>query len=184
MAKNRPSPAIPKRCAAWQKRSSRSFRIIQAIAQKSLSGGTSLDQAREIFEARLQALGRVHRELMRSNWSGVSLDDLVRLTLKPYAARVNIKGEAIKLGQKDAQNFSLAVHELATNSVKYGALSNAQGRINVGWTLNEQGAGSVLRSNGRNEAARRWLPQSVRDLAPFCFGRHSATSSSTMHRPD
>jgi two-component sensor histidine kinase len=82
---------------------------------------------------------------MRSNWSGVSLDDLVRLTLKPYAARVNIKGEAIKLGQKDAQNFSLAVHELATNSVKYGALSNAQGRINVGWTLNEQGAGSVLR---------------------------------------
>jgi two-component sensor histidine kinase len=128
-----------------QHRTNNLLGIIQAIAQKSLSGGRSVDQAREIFEARLQALARVHRELMRPNWAGVSLEEIVRLTLKPYAARVNIKGGAITLGQKDAQNFSLAIHELATNAVKYGALSNAQGRISVDWTLNEQGAGTVLR---------------------------------------
>jgi two-component sensor histidine kinase len=118
--------------------------VIQAIAHKTLAGGTSLEEARIAFEARLQALARAHRQLLRSSWTGVSLDELVRQALEPFGTRSEIAGGDVTLNPKDAQNLSLALHELATNAVKHGALSRPDGRINIAWAVRGAEGGRVL----------------------------------------
>ena len=119
--------------------------VIQAIAHKTLAGGgPSLDEARAAFEARLQALARAHRQLLKSNWTGVSLDEVVHQALEPFGPRSEIEGSDVTLSPKDAQNLSLALHELATNAVKHGALSRPDGRINIGWAVRGADAGRVL----------------------------------------
>ena len=118
--------------------------VVQAIAHKTLAGAALAD-ARAAFEARLLALARAHRQLMKSNWTGVSLDELVRQALEPFATRSNIAGGAITLSPKDAQNISLALHELATNAVKHGALSSARGSISIAWAVSGAGPGRVLK---------------------------------------
>jgi two-component sensor histidine kinase len=117
-----------------QHRTNNLLAVVQAVAHSSLSGTRSLKEAKISFEARLQALARIHRELAAENWSGVGLDNIVRLTLQPYAARIKVGGKTVKLSAKDAQNMSLAVHELATNAAKYGALSNSHGTVHISWT--------------------------------------------------
>ena len=121
-----------------QHRTNNLLSVVQAVAHSSLSGSRSLEEAKASFEARLQALARIHRELTTTNWSGVGLDNIVRLTLQPYEARIKIDGTTVELNAKDAQNMSLAVHELATNAVKYGALSNLHGTVHVSWTTEKE----------------------------------------------
>jgi two-component sensor histidine kinase len=118
--------------------------VIQAIAHKTLAGGGSLEQARIAFEARLQALARAHRQLLKSNWTGVSLDEVVRQALEPFGPRSEIAGSDLTLNPKDAQNLSLALHELATNAVKHGALSRPDGKINIAWAVRGPEGGRVL----------------------------------------
>ena len=113
--------------------------VIQGIAHRSLSGEKSLKQAKEAFLARLQALARAHRKLTESSFAGVSLDEIVRAELAPFAPRTKIEGVAVTLGPRDAQNLSLAVHELATNAVKYGALSVPEGQVAISWTISRNG---------------------------------------------
>jgi two-component sensor histidine kinase len=117
--------------------------VIQAIAHKTLTG-TSVDEARDAFEARLQALARAHRQLLKSSWTGVSLDEVVRQALEPFGTRSAIAGDDVTLTPKDAQNFSLALHELATNAVKHGALSSPDGRIEIAWAVRGDDGGRVL----------------------------------------
>jgi two-component sensor histidine kinase len=62
--------------------------------------------------------------------------------MSPYADRVQIEGPSLALTAKAAQNFALAVHELATNAIKYGALSNAMGRVHIGWSTTANGSDS------------------------------------------
>ena len=121
-----------------QHRTNNLLSVVQAVARSSLSGSHSFEDAKESFEARLQALARVHRELTSTNWSAIGLDNIVRLTLEPYAARINIDGANVSLNARDAQNMSLAVHELATNAVKYGALSYSHGRVHVSWRKDKE----------------------------------------------
>jgi two-component sensor histidine kinase/integral membrane sensor domain MASE1 len=128
-----------------QHRSNNLLAVIQAIAHRSLSGETSLAQARTAFEARLQALARANRQLTRSNWSGVNLVEIVRLELEPFAGRAVIEGGSVILGPQNAQGFSLALHELATNAAKYGALSSASGKVGVSWNVVSEGGSSVLK---------------------------------------
>ena len=118
--------------------------VIQAIAHRTLAGDASLDEARAAFEARLQALARAHRQLLKSNWTGVSLDEIVRQALEPFGSRSEIAGGDVTLTPKDAQNFSLALHELATNAVKHGALSRPDGRVEIAWAVRGGEGGRVL----------------------------------------
>lgn len=127
-----------------QHRSNNLLAVIQAIAQRSLTGELSLDEARQKFEARLHALARAHHNLVKSNWSRIRLGDLVRSELEPFSARATIAGPEVLLGPQQAQSFSLALHELATNAVKHGALSSPSGRVVVDWSV-EEGAELVFR---------------------------------------
>jgi PAS domain S-box-containing protein len=128
-----------------QHRTNNLLAVIQGIAQKTLSGSGSLAEARKIFEGRLLALAGTYRRLTKSNWSGVSLSEIVHLTLEPFAARTEIDGPDLMLSATNAQNFSLALHELATNALKHGALSSAGGNVSILWTVASNGDGSVLK---------------------------------------
>src|SRR5262249_61802981 len=101
----------------------------------------SLDEARKTFEGRLLALAGTYRQLTNTNWSGVSLSEIVRLTLEPFAARTDIDGPDLLLSAKNAQSLSLALHELATNALKHGALSCAGGNVNIAWSIASNGGG-------------------------------------------
>jgi two-component sensor histidine kinase len=82
--------------------------------------------------------------LTKSNWGGANLSDLVRLELRPYAERTTVDGMDIILNPQHAQNFSLTLHELATNAAKYGALSNGSGKVGISWTITRQSNGKKL----------------------------------------
>jgi two-component sensor histidine kinase len=123
-----------------QHRANNLLAVIQSIAQRTLVS----DGSKKTFEARLQALARANRALVRSNWGGVDLGQLVRNELEVFSKRASIKGVSVLLSPQQAQNFTLALHELATNSAKYGALSNATGEIQLSWTIEPDQSGSVL----------------------------------------
>ena len=131
-----------------QHRSNNLLAVIQTIATRSLSGSYTLAEAKAAFEARLQALARANKELTKSNWSGVNLGEIVRSELRPYAERTIVDGIEVILSPQHAQNFTLTLHELATNAAKYGALSNGSGKVGVSWT--------ITRQNGNNNLGFKW----------------------------
>jgi two-component sensor histidine kinase len=124
-----------------QHRSNNLLAVIQSIAERSLAS----DQSKKTFEARLQALARANRALVRSNWGGIDLNQLVRTELEVFSKRASISGVSVLLSPQHAQNFTLALHELATNSAKYGAFSNATGKVQVTWTIEPDQSDSVLK---------------------------------------
>ncbi len=97
-----------------QHRGSNLLAIVQAIANRSFSGDYPLAEARAAFEGRLQALAKTNRQLTRSNWIGLNLKEIVRSELSPYPERTVIEGSDAILGVKQALDFTLALHELAT----------------------------------------------------------------------
>jgi two-component sensor histidine kinase len=129
-----------------QHRSNNLLAVVQSIAQRSLGGRySSLTEAKEAFEARLHALARANRALVRSNWGGVDLGQLVRTELEAFSERATIADASIVLPPQMAQNFTLVLHELATNSAKHGALSGIGGKITVSWTVERSHSGFVLK---------------------------------------
>src|SRR6516164_3128046 len=128
-----------------QHRTNNLLAVIQGIAQKTLCGSGPLEEARKLFEGRLMALAGTYRRLTKSNWSGVSLSEIVHLTLEPFAARTEIEGPDLLLSAKNAQSFSLALHELATNALKHGAPSRTGGNVSIAWTIASNGGGPVLK---------------------------------------
>jgi PAS domain S-box-containing protein len=114
-----------------------SLTTIQAMAAQSFNGSRSLPEAQEAFTSRIVALAEAHDLLTRENWEGAELHDIAsRLAvLHGGPARFELTGPAIRLSPRTALSLSMALHELATNAVKYGALSVAQGRIAIHWDL-------------------------------------------------
>ncbi len=130
-----------------QHRSNNLLSVIQSIVHGSLSKSHSLDQAKTALEARLQALARANRQLTGSNWNGMDLSSIVRFELEPFIERIKIEGTKVILDPRNAQDLSLAVHELATNAAKYGALSANSGRVAISWSVRPNGKQDVLRIN-------------------------------------
>jgi two-component system, chemotaxis family, CheB/CheR fusion protein len=128
-----------------QHRSNNLLAIIQAIAHRSLSGERSSNEEGRAFEARLQALARANRELIKSNWTGVNLREIVRLELEAFVERTLVEGTDVTVGPQLAQNLSLALHELATNAAKYGALSDRNGKVGISWTIVREDESSKLK---------------------------------------
>jgi PAS domain S-box-containing protein len=91
------------------------------------------------IEGRLRALANAHGMLAQSRWAGADLHQLVAMELSPYFRngdpRAQIDGPSLLLKPELAQAMAMALHELATNAVKYGALSTSTGRVRVDWSL-------------------------------------------------
>lgn len=93
------------------------------------------------FDGRVRALVQAHDLLTANTWQGASLQDIVSRTLAPYAARngtghsLEISGPPIRFGSEAAVTLHMAMHELATNAAKFGALSAPGGSVSVVWTV-------------------------------------------------
>ena len=115
-----------------------------------LSQADTPDGLKRAIEGRIQALANVHKLFVESRWSGAGLEVLVKDELAAYGVdgerRAHIEGPPVLLRPDRAQATAIALHELATNAAKYGALSAGGGRVHVAWSLNPDG-GLVLRWN-------------------------------------
>jgi PAS domain S-box-containing protein len=122
---------------------------VQSFASQSLRNASSLAEGRATFEARLIALSKSHDVLTRQHWEGADLVDVVNGAIAPYRGRSGqdrfaIAGDRLRLRPKAVLALSLAFHELATNAVKYGALSNDSGRVSLNWQVDPQSQRFVL----------------------------------------
>ncbi|WP_349367497.1 PAS domain S-box protein [Salinarimonas sp.] len=110
---------------------------VLSIAGQSLRGATDLDTARTSFTTRLSALARAHDILTRESWEGASLREVIETAVAAHAggARMEIVGADLRVGPKAAVSLSMALNELATNAVKYGALCREGGRVRIGWRV-------------------------------------------------
>jgi two-component sensor histidine kinase len=112
---------------------------VQSIAAQTLRNALTVEGAREAIEVRLVALSRAHDVLTRENWDGAELREIVAKSVEPYRSqeedRLSWEGPDVRLSPRMALALAMALQELATNAVKYGALSNASGRIRVGWSI-------------------------------------------------
>ena len=113
--------------------------VIQGVAAQTFRNAEDISQAQARFSARLVALARANDLLTGENWEGASLSDLVAGVSVAHAGnqpdRFTANGPVVRLSPKVALSLSMAMYELATNAVKYGALSNDTGRVDVSWTL-------------------------------------------------
>jgi len=125
---------------------------VQSIASQTLRADRSPEDAKAVFEARLMALSRAHDVLTRENWEGASLSDIVGRALEPYREQgehaFHTEGPEVRLSPALALTFVMALQELATNAVKYGALSTPSGHVRIHW--------EVLGGDAPARLALRW----------------------------
>jgi two-component sensor histidine kinase len=110
-----------------------------ALAQSivRLTRGENVKAYMQAVEGRISALARVHTILSLSSWQGAEIGKLVDEELAPYAMseQISFNGTDIQLQPATAQTLALALHELVTNSAKYGALSTLAGRLSLNWGI-------------------------------------------------
>jgi two-component sensor histidine kinase/two-component SAPR family response regulator len=118
-------------------RAKNALAVVQSILR--LTRAKDLKSYTAAVEGRISALSRAHALLSHTRWEGASLGQLVEEELAPYltkdAARISARGPAVMLQPVAAQTLALAIHELATNAAKYGALSVDSGRVRISWEL-------------------------------------------------
>ncbi|WP_328598351.1 CHASE domain-containing protein [Pontixanthobacter gangjinensis] len=100
---------------------------------------SSLDQFADSLDGRIRALSATHDLLTQSEWGATPIRALVETELTPYANQsdqiVEMRGPAVEIAPNDALSLGLAIHELATNAAKYGALSKSGGSVSVTWEM-------------------------------------------------
>src|SRR6202166_4316107 len=123
---------------------------VQSIVWQALRATSDPKTIRNAIESRLIALSRSHDLLTRENWKSAGLFDVINDALEPFgvtdgrAERIVIVGENIRFSPKAALVLGIAFNELATNAVKYGALSNGTGSVRIKWTMEPVAEGSQL----------------------------------------
>jgi PAS domain S-box-containing protein len=116
---------------------------VQSVAAQTLKGNTVPVTVKSALESRLLSMAGAHDVLTQQNWEGADLRNIVEKALSPFMAprrEFDVGGPDIRLLPKSALAVAMAVHELATNAAKYGALSNGSGRISVQWAVAERDA--------------------------------------------
>jgi PAS domain S-box-containing protein len=112
---------------------------VQSIASQTLRNAESTSDAREAIESRLFALSRAHDVLTRENWDGAWLREVVAQAIMPFQNaghdRIVCQGPEVRLMPNVALALAMALQELATNAVKYGALSNDAGLVEITWQV-------------------------------------------------
>jgi PAS domain S-box-containing protein len=119
--------------------------VIQAIARQTAAA--TPDAFIESFQQRIRSLAACQDLLVENEWKAVSLHDLVRSQLEHFGSsiesRVAIHGPTARVSAAASQTLAMAVHELATNAAKYGALSTPAGRVEIGWGLRDGDRGAT-----------------------------------------
>jgi PAS domain S-box-containing protein len=155
---------------------------VQSFAVQSLRHAATLAEGRDSFEARLMALSKAHDVLTREHWKGANLNEVVADVIALYSgdirgSRFQVAGPIVRLRPKAVLALSMALNELATNALKYGALSNRTGSVEITWQLIPgdpqrfqlrwaERRGPPVESPGRHGFGSRLLEQGLaKDLA-------------------
>lgn len=123
--------------------------VIQSIASQTLRETPDPHDFKRAFTARLMALSRAHALLTRQAWQGADLREVAATALAAFddpddTGRIMIDGPPTQIGAEAVVTLSMALHELATNAAKYGALSTPAGRVELAWTKQAAADGSTL----------------------------------------
>ena len=151
--------------------------LVRAIVRRSAETSATLDDYAAHLEGRLDAVLRVQNTISQSPPKGIDLHSLVADELLAHLARegdqADLSGPKICLQPKAAESFGLALHELAINAVKFGALAEAKGRIAVTWDVTELGENHLM-------LRFRWEESGVPDL--FAKPSHRGFGSEVLER--
>ncbi len=111
---------------------------VAAMARLSSRQVATVDAFVDALDGRIQAMSRAHGLLQAGNWTGACLSELAKVALQPLRSQsgrnIEIRGGKLPLDPKQAQSMAFVLHELATNAVKHGALSQPNGRVTLDWT--------------------------------------------------
>lgn len=112
---------------------------VTSIFEMTQRGATSVEELVDDFRGRLGALDKVHSAVFQSEGESISVAEIAELTFEPYRLtgkdRIVAHGPAVLLSREAGTTLALCLHELATNAIKYGALSQPEGQIRFAWTL-------------------------------------------------
>ena len=127
--------------------------VVQGIARQTVAANPG--DFIERFGERIQALAASQDLLVKNEWKGVNLHELARSQLGHFkdliGTRIKLHGPAVLVSASAAQALGMALHELATNAGKYGALSDSSGRVGVSWSLEPGEAGREIFAIGWRE---------------------------------
>jgi PAS domain S-box-containing protein len=140
-----------------QHRTNNLFAVIQAIIGRTVQESTSAAELKDALNGRIQALARAYATLT-DTMPGAPLAQILDRELAGFGRRVSISGCDILVSPWAAQQFALIIHELATNAIKYGALSNATGQVSV--------EGARERRDGGGVFAFRWTETAGPPVSP------------------
>jgi len=136
--------------------------VVISLATQTLNRAVSLDEFSGVFLGRVHALTAAYTLLSRENWSSVQLAEIVSEELKPFMAgdevNVRIEGPVVELAPRSALALGMALHELATNAAKYGALSVPEGDVAVTWT--------TVRIGDDEQLILQWVEQNGPPVTP------------------
>ena len=135
-------------------RSKNLLAVVQAMANQTASGSTSVGDYVGRLSARIQGLARTHDLILDDDWRGVTLEELAALQIGPFLAptqRLRHTGPRVILAPPAAQTIGLALHELAVNALRYGSLSAPSGGLDVSWSIDAPGSGARLRLTWRED---------------------------------
>jgi two-component system CheB/CheR fusion protein len=155
-----------------QHRTNNLFSVVQAMARQTARSSTTFGEFEAQFGSRIQGLSHSNTLLIEEDWKGASLDKLIEVQLAPFvgadAMRVETAGPKLMLATGAVQTLGLALHELATNASKYGALSVPGGRVILSWSLdNGNGAPASFRMKWREEGGPPVKPPKRKGFGRF-----------------
>jgi len=111
------------------------FSVVQSIVALTLTDDRPLPEARQILSHRINALSRSHAMLAGGEAAGAPLASIIAMEIEGFSDRVDASGPDLVVTASAAQTFALILHELATNAAKHGALSAADGKITIRWSI-------------------------------------------------
>ncbi len=153
-------------------RSKNLLAIVLAIARQTSRQTASFDEFEVRFNARIQALADAHDLLVERQWVGAPLEEIVKAQLSAFGMeRVAMSGEPVMLKAEGVQNIGLALHELATNASKHGALSAPEGRVRIEWAPIGDGGQNGGQDGGLRLTWRETGGPKVSEPARHGFGR-------------
>ena len=121
--------------------------VVQSVTRQTQRSSDTIETFSEALVRRIQALASAHALLTRRNWSGADLRELVEETAGTFSApgdeRIRIEGPRVALRPDVTISFAMALHELGTNSLKHGALSAPEGKVEVSWAVGDREDGRV-----------------------------------------
>jgi two-component sensor histidine kinase len=133
---------------------------VQSVVVQAARSARNVEELRHAVEGRILAMSRAHDQLSRRSWADAELHELLKSCIAPYLSHANVvlDGGAAVVAPRVGLMLCMAIHELATNAAKYGALSVPSGRVELGWRIGLAGQGRMLHL--------RWLERDGPPVTP------------------